>query len=105
MNRLQRIVRDSDTVARLGGDEFVVLLSGLDSDAGRAAQHVESIVEKIRRSLSDEYVFNNIHHHASASIGIKLILGEYDDPDQILKEADAAMYKIKKALWRHANLR
>ena len=96
-NRLQRVVRDSDTVARLGGDEIIVLLSGLGSNSERAVQHVESVAEKIRSTLSAEYVFDNINYRGSASVGINLILGGDDDPDQILKDADAAMYEIKKS--------
>ena len=95
-NRLQRVVRDSDTVARLGGDEFIVLL-GLGIDADLAAQQAKLVVEKIRSALSAVYVFDTIHYQGSASVGIKLLLGGDDDPDQILKEADAAMYEIKKA--------
>lgn len=96
--RLQGVVRDSDTVARFGGDEFIVLLSGLGSDFERAAQYAESVVEKIHSALSVEYRFDNIHFQGSASVGIKLLLGGDHDPGQILKEADAAMYEIKKAL-------
>lgn len=96
-SRLQGVVRDSDTVARLGGDEFIVLLSGLGADAERAAQYAESVLQKIRSTLSVEYVFDNIHHEGSASVGIKLLLGGDMDPDQILKEADAAMYEVKNS--------
>ena len=95
-NRLQKIVRKSDTVARLGGDEFVVLLAGLGTDSARAAQYAELLVEKIGMALSAEYVLDNIHHQGSASVGINLILGGDIDPDQILKQADSAMYEIKK---------
>ena len=95
-NRLQCIVRESDTVARLGGDEFVVLLSGLGTDSERAAQHAETTVEKIRSALSEEYRLKNIELQGSASVGIKLILGGDMDPNQILKEADSAMYAIKR---------
>lgn len=94
-SRLQGIVRDSDTVGRLGGDEFIVLLSDLGADPDRAAQYAESVIEKIRSSLSTDYIFDNIHHQGSASVGIKLILGGDLDPDQIIKEADAAMYENK----------
>ncbi len=95
-NRLQGIVRESDTVARLGGDEFVVLLSGLGTDSGRAAQHAETTVEKIRSALSEPYLLKNIELQGSASVGIKLILGGDMDPEQILKAADSAMYEIKR---------
>jgi diguanylate cyclase (GGDEF)-like protein len=95
-NRLQNIVRQSDTVARLGGDEFIVLLSRLSSDFELASQYAESIVDKIRSALCSEYLLGTIHHKGSASIGTKLFLGEDIDPDQIIKDADAAMYEIKR---------
>ncbi len=94
-NRLQGIVRESDTVARLGGDEFVVLLSGLGTDSKQASQHAETTVEKIRSALSEPYLLKNIEIQGSASVGIKLILGGDMDPEQILKAADSAMYEIK----------
>ena len=95
--RLQNIVRQSDTVARLGGDEFVVLLSGLSGDSDLTSQYVESIVGKIRGALCADYILGNAHHQGSASIGTKILLGGDDDPDQILKDADAAMYEIKRS--------
>jgi diguanylate cyclase (GGDEF)-like protein len=94
--RLLKEVRDSDTVARLGGDEFVVLLEGLDAEPVKANEQACAIAEKIRASLSVEYILGSVHYYGSASIGIKLFLGDEGDPDQILKEADEAMYEAKK---------
>jgi diguanylate cyclase (GGDEF)-like protein/PAS domain S-box-containing protein len=96
--RLQKVVRVSDTVARLGGDEFVVVLDGLGADSDQATEYyVTSIVDKIRSALDVEYHLGSIRHHSSASIGIKLFLGnEYADPDQVIREADEAMYEDKK---------
>jgi diguanylate cyclase (GGDEF)-like protein len=96
-NRLQKIVRQSDTVARLGGDEFVVLLAGLSTDQEQAAQHTAMTAEKIRSALGEEYLLKNVQLPGSASVGIRLILGGDMDPEQILKEADSAMYEIKKS--------
>ena len=95
-NRLRREVRDIDTVARLGGDEFVVLLENLDADLNNATNQVSFVVEKIRSALSVEYVFGKIRHHGSASIGIKLFIGDEITSDQLLKAADIAMYEAKK---------
>ncbi len=99
-NRLQKIVRQSDTVARIGGDEFVVLLAGLSTDHDQAAQHTDTTVAKIRSALCEEYLLKNIPLQGSASVGIKLILGAEMDPEQILKEADSAMYEVKKGAAR-----
>lgn len=94
-NRLQQCVRSSDTVSRIGGDEFVVLLAGLGTDCERATTFVNAIVQKIQTALSVDYILGDIHYQGTASIGIKLVLGGEHDPDQILKEADAAMYVVK----------
>jgi diguanylate cyclase (GGDEF)-like protein len=95
-DRLQRVVRVTDTVARLGGDEFVVLLEGLGPDKEIAKTHAVSITDKIHRALCAEYVLGNIHYLSSASIGITIFHGDDAYPDQVLKDADAAMYEAKK---------
>jgi diguanylate cyclase (GGDEF)-like protein/PAS domain S-box-containing protein len=95
--RLQRSVRGSDTIARLGGDEFVVLLEGLGPEPDKALEYANFVADKIRQSLREEYVLGDILYHGSASVGIQLVLGDTDDPDQILKGADAAMYEVKKS--------
>jgi len=96
-NRLKKAVREEDTVARLGGDEFVVLLEGLDSDSEQAKVQTDGIADKIRKTLSEEYILGNVRHQSSVSIGIKLFLGDQGNADLILKEADEAMYQAKKA--------
>ena len=95
-NRLWQQVRDCDTVARIGGDEFVVLLEGLDENLDKAIEQANAIADKVIAALSEEYLLGDIRYHGSASLGIKIFLGDQTDPDQILKEADEAMYKAKK---------
>lgn len=95
--RIKNQARETDTVARLGGDEFVILLEGLGTNADQVALRTASVAEKIRLALVEEYVLADIRHSASASVGIKLVGDGDDDPDQILKEADAAMYAVKTA--------
>jgi diguanylate cyclase (GGDEF)-like protein/PAS domain S-box-containing protein len=95
-NRLRNEVRETDTVARLGGDEFVVLLERLGDDASGATEHANAVSDKINQVLSAEYVLGDIRHQGSVSIGIKVFDGDDADLDQILKEADAAMYEAKK---------
>lgn len=94
--RLKLATRETDTVARLGGDEFVVLLGGLGDDAGKAAEHAAVAAEKIRQSLTEEYILGEIRHHASASIGIALFLGDAVDPERVIRNADVAMYETKR---------
>jgi len=96
--RLLHTVRESDTVARLGGDEFVVLIEGCNAKQDLAAEYTGSVVSKIHKALSEEYILKDIHHQSSASIGFELFLGDEHEPEHILKQADAAMYKAKRKL-------
>jgi len=93
--RLLLVIRQSDSVARLGGDEFVVLLLGLDAEYDLAKKYVDIVAEKISRRLRDNYALGAISHQSSASIGIKIFY-DSDIPEKILKDADLAMYRMKK---------
>ena len=95
-SRIQQCVREADTVARFGGDEFVVLLEDLGADANQAGQYAVSVTQKLRHALAREYLLGDIHHYGSASVGIKLVEEGDNDPDHILRDADAAMYEEKK---------
>lgn len=94
--RLLGAVRETDTVARLGGDEFVVLLEGLSAESKQVETYVHFIAKKIREVLSQDYILGEIRYRSSASIGIKLLSENDRDPDQIIKDADEAMYEEKK---------
>ena len=94
--RLLGQVRDTDTVARIGGDEFIVLLEGLGSDLNAATAYADEIAAKIHQSLSQEYNLGDVRYFTSASIGSRLCLGSENDPDQIIKDADSAMYQAKQ---------
>jgi diguanylate cyclase (GGDEF)-like protein len=95
--RLMRNVREGDTVARLGGDEFVVALESLSSISQEAANQSEKIAEKIRAELSLPYRLNSIEHYSSPSIGVSLFRGHQNSLDEVLKQADLAMYHSKAA--------
>jgi diguanylate cyclase (GGDEF)-like protein/PAS domain S-box-containing protein len=95
-DRMQQAVRASDTVARFGGDEFVILIEGLGASPEQAAEYADSITHKIRQAMSEEYLLGELRYKGSASIGVKLFLGDDGDPDQLLKETDMAMYEEKK---------
>ncbi len=95
--RLSEQIRATDLVARFGGDEFVVLLDGLCSDPDQARTHVKQVVNKIQAALQQPFILGELVHHGSASIGIKLVENIDElDVDQILRDADAAMYAMKK---------
>ena len=95
--RLGTCVRESDTVARLGGDEFVVVLDDLDGDALDAASHAEAIGKKILSVLNAPYQLAGRAHRSSPSIGITLMGDVVQSVDDLLKQADLAMYQAKAA--------
>ena len=104
--RLQQCVRQTDLVVRFGGDEFVVLLNTLSIDLTPSAHLASAVAEKISESLKQPYwlevrdekqVVSTVQHHCTASIGMALFINDHADHDEILKWADAAMYKAKKA--------
>lgn len=95
--RLTLCVREGDTVSRFGGDEFVVVLGGLSADETDAATASELVAEKILASLNQPYFLGGINHRSTASIGITLFKGDDTSIDDLMKQADLAMYKSKDA--------
>jgi diguanylate cyclase (GGDEF)-like protein/PAS domain S-box-containing protein len=90
--RLQACVRETDTIARLGGDEFTVILTQLN---GRS--HLESIAEKIIIALAKPFHLKQEVAHVSASIGITLHPNDAIEPEDLIRNADQAMYTAKAA--------
>ncbi len=93
--RLRSCVREQDTVARLGGDEFVVVLQNLSSDAPEAAAQARTLGELILAQLRQPYELAGHEHHFTASIGVTLLTHQRDSVDEVLKQADMAMYRAK----------
>jgi diguanylate cyclase (GGDEF)-like protein/PAS domain S-box-containing protein len=98
-HRLEKCLRSTDTVARLGetftvarlgGDEFTVLLDDIKdpSDAKRAA-------ERMMKALAAPFILGGKEIFTSVSIGIALSNSAYEQPDEILRDADTAMYRAK----------
>ncbi|QDL54506.1 sensor domain-containing diguanylate cyclase [Rhodoferax aquaticus] len=93
--RLLQNIRAVDTVARLGGDEFVVLVQALSADEIDARMHASTVGHKILASMNEPYWLNGRQHTTTPSIGIALFSGEVAPPNEILKQADIAMYHAK----------
>ena len=93
--RLEECLRECDTKARIGGDEFVVLLENLDSDATEALSKAELISHKILTALAQSYVLNNHTYRTTPSMGVTLFEGNQFSSDELLKQADIAMYQAK----------
>ena len=95
--RLTTCVRAGDTVARLGGDEFVVMLASLSMNEGDAATQTEAVGEKIIATLNQTYQLKDVAYHSTPSIGATLFRSQQNAIDDLLKQADLAMYKSKEA--------
>jgi diguanylate cyclase (GGDEF)-like protein/PAS domain S-box-containing protein len=89
--RLQRFLRPGDTVARLGGDEFAVILTDISGVAD--ATHV---AERIHELLAQVFVIGDHEVYTSASIGIAMVSDKYERPEELLRDADLAMYRAKQ---------
>ena len=93
--RLVQSVRAIDTVARLGGDEFVVLIEELGVDFEAARMHAHIVGQKILASLNEPYFLGAAAHTSTPSIGAALFGTDTPSHQDVLKEADTAMYKAK----------
>lgn len=88
--RLESSLRPGDTIARLGGDEFTVLLE----DIGDGST-VTQVAERIQSELSAPFSLSGREIFTTVSIGIALSSTEYERPEDILRDADTAMYRAK----------
>jgi diguanylate cyclase (GGDEF)-like protein len=89
--RLRGLLRQSDTVARLGGDEFVVLLDGVTVPGWE-----NTVGEAITAALAEPFDIDGRVVQVGVSIGVALSSDDAADPDHLLREADAAMYRAKE---------
>ncbi len=88
--RLRRCLRGSDTVARLGGDEFAVIQTELES-----VDQTSILAERLGAELLRRTTIDGHHLHAGCSIGITVYPDDTTDIDQLLKNADMALYRAK----------
>jgi diguanylate cyclase (GGDEF)-like protein len=95
--RLTGCMRQGDTVARLGGDEFVVMIEELSESREEAAAQAEMIGEKILAAIGTPYRLGGLEYEITPSIGITLYANHAQSTDELLKQADLAMYQSKAA--------
>lgn len=104
-NRLQKCVRQVDTVCRFGGDEFVVLLESLSEDPSIARAEARLVALKILKKLGEPYLLGmpmeghteTVEHHCTASIGVRIFSETALTEEQLIDQADSAMYRAKQA--------
>jgi len=92
--RMQKVIRAGDVLARLGGDEFVVLCTELDSP-DEALRIAERLREVVARPWNPATIGMSIEIHPEISIGISFSEHGVESPDQLLHDADLAMYEAK----------
>jgi diguanylate cyclase (GGDEF)-like protein/PAS domain S-box-containing protein len=88
--RLRRCVRAVDTVARFGGDEFTVLIETISGPAD-----VNRATTRIHQEIETPFTIEGQEIFTSASIGVAIAGPDYDTPEQIIRDADTAMYRAK----------
>jgi len=93
--RLSACVREGDTVARLGGDEFVVMLEDLGLNQQDPSVQAEVVGEKILITLNQPYSLGDRRYHSTPSIGVALFNSKQNSIEEVLKQADLAMYQAK----------
>lgn len=88
--RIEAFLRPGDTVARFGGDEFGMVLDDIDAVSG-ALNAVERIIEELAKPVR----VNGLDITVTASAGISANLQHYENPDDLIRDADMAMYRAK----------
>ncbi len=89
--QLEGCLREADTVARLGGDEFTVLLESIDD-----LEDAIEIAERIQAAIKSHFCLEGHRIFTSASIGIAVGSAQYEKMEDILRDADIAMYRAKE---------
>jgi len=90
-NRIKESLREIDTLARFGGDEFVILLEDIES-----SEYASGVADRLQQELKRPFKIEGKEVFAPASFGVVSITHDYDEPEDIIRDADAAMYHAKE---------
>jgi len=92
-NRIKESLREIDTLARFGGDEFVILLEDIES-----SEYASGVADRLQQELKRPFKIEGKEVFAPASFGVVSSTNDYDQPEDIIRDADAAMYHAKEKL-------
>jgi diguanylate cyclase (GGDEF)-like protein/PAS domain S-box-containing protein len=95
--RISSCVREVDTVARLGGDEFVIVLEDLSQIAEIAAAQARTVGGKILSAVDQPFLLEGRECHTTSSMGITVFGNQSESINEVLEQADIAMYQAKAA--------
>jgi len=90
-NRIQESLRDIDTLGRFGGDEFVILLEDIEN-----SEYASGVADRLQQELKRPFMVEGKEVFAPASFGVVLNTRDYDEAEDIIRDADAAMYHAKE---------
>jgi len=90
-DRIQESLRDIDTLGRFGGDEFVILLEDIEN-----YEYASGVADRLQQELKRPFMVEGKEVFAPASFGVVLNTRDYDQPEDIIRDADAAMYHAKE---------
>ena len=88
--RIKSQIRETDTLARFGGDEFLMIFNDIDDSID-----IVNIIQKVMQSMTDPIIVEDHTIYVTLSIGISIYPDDANKSDDLLKNADAAMYKAK----------
>ncbi|NOQ19925.1 MAG: EAL domain-containing protein [Desulfobacterales bacterium] len=90
-SRIQASLRDVDTLARFGGDEFVILLEDIEN-----SEYASGVADRLQQELKRPFMVDGKEVFAPASFGVVLNTKNYNQPEDIIRDSDAAMYHAKE---------
>lgn len=94
--RLSHQIRVSDTLARFGGDEFMLLLEDLSADISVLLNQVEQVLDKLIAAFEQPFILQNQDYVTTASFGVALFSDSQHSAEELIKQAELAIYDAKK---------